>query len=183
MKFSDIKICCFDIDGTLTDGIYQITDKGDIVKSFYTRDFYGIEQLIRNGIKVVILSQSHDEVIYHQINRIVDHSILWEQAYEHDESLEVITCIDNKKEEIEKILEKENLSWSNVAYIGDAENDIESMEKALFVGCPFDAINEISKNLPSLSYLSSYVSKFPGGKGAVYDFSKYILKKIEEEEL
>lgn len=33
----DIKIICIDVDGTLTNGEYIISDKGDISKKFYKK--------------------------------------------------------------------------------------------------------------------------------------------------
>ncbi len=58
--YKEIGLVCFDIDGTLTDGVYQISDKRAVTKSFYTRDFYAIEQLLRAGLMVLIVTQSHD---------------------------------------------------------------------------------------------------------------------------
>ena len=64
----------------------------------------------------------------------------------------------------------ESFTWDNVAYMGDAENDIECMEKAHYTGCPSDAIEEVKEN-------SNYVSNYPGGKGCVYDFAMHILRE------
>jgi len=38
-RFKRIKIVAIDVDGTLTDGKYYISNKGEVSKSFYTRDF------------------------------------------------------------------------------------------------------------------------------------------------
>lgn len=173
--YQRIKVVVIDVDGVLTDGIYQISSIGNVIKSFYTRDFYGIERLMIKGIKVVILSQSHDRVISEQIDRICDHSHFWRCCYELVSTLLVYTEVEDKKGKVEEILNKYNWTWENVAYIGDAENDIESMKEAGFTACPVDAIPEVRE-------LSLYPSSFSGGKGAVYDFCNYILKKISEED-
>lgn len=167
-----INICFIDIDGVLTNGIYQISDRGIVTKSFYTRDFYGIEQLLKKGIKVIIISQSHDRVIYEQVDRIANHSVFWQNAYRNDYSLQIITKVDNKKEEVKKLLKEFELSWENVAYIGDAENDIECMGIAEVTGCPSDAICEIIDDV-------NFISQCPGGKGAVYEFCMDIVNGIE----
>lgn len=176
--YDDIKIVVMDVDGTLTDGIYQISDHrgGDsfVAKSFYTKDFYAIEQLLKNDIDVWIVTQSHDHVIEKQISRICCHSKFWTDMVAMDK-LKVKTAVDNKKEAIHaEILTRNDCGWHNVAYIGDAENDIECMKKALFTGCPFDAIEEVYEE-------SIYISDFPGGRGAVYDFCMNILKKRDKE--
>ena len=83
IRFNDIKICVFDLDGTLTDGTYQVFEDGGFSKTFYTRDFDAISQLLKNGIKVIIMTTSHDEVILQQIKRIRQHSsmaVLWRRS-------------------------------------------------------------------------------------------------------
>jgi len=167
--FEKIKIVVFDIDGCLTDGVYQISQSGEVTKSFYTRDFYAIEQLMRNNIKVMILSQSHDLVIHEQIKRILDHSDFWNQCFINN-ILVVKTEVDDKVREILTFGQKYSLQWRNIAYMGDAENDFECLKLAGFSGCPTDAIPEIRD-------IAMYPSDYKGGHGAVYDFCKYILKK------
>lgn len=174
--YKDIKVCCIDVDSTLTDGIYQISEqevgKGIVVKSFYTKDFYAIEQLLRNDISVFIITQSHDVVISRQIQRIASHSKLWSDCWA-DGQLKVMTAIENKKEAIHaEILTKNEWGWHNVAYMGDAENDIECIKKVVLSGCPSDAIEEVRD-------IATYISDSPGGKGAVYDFCMHILKYRE----
>ncbi len=173
--FADIKICFVDIDGCLTDGVYQISEDGDgeVTKSFYTRDFYGIEQLMKDDVKVVIISQSHDEVINTQIRRIRRHSEFWDDCYMGGVLLRVRTEIDNKKECVERFF-VEGLNWDNIAYIGDAENDLECIELAGFSGCPTDAV-------PYVRDKAMYPSDYYGGKGAVHDFCMHIIEKRNEE--
>ena len=171
--YTDIEIFICDVDGVLTDGVYQISNKGEITKSFYTRDFYGIEQLLRNGMRVVIISQSHDNVIFTQVNRICDHSEFWSTRYVEDGPLRIISGVNNKKVEIDSYLKKFNMTWDNVAYIGDAENDVECMKVAGVTCCPSDAIDEVYKH-------STWPSNFLGGKGAVYEFAMAIIEEKKE---
>lgn len=172
--YKEIEVVAIDIDGTLTDGVYQISGSGEVTKSFHTRDFYAIEQVLRAGITVWIVTQSHDHVIEKQVSRICGHSKFWTNMVAMDK-LKVKTAIDNKKEAIHaEILVKNELAWFKVAYIGDAENDIECMKKALFTGCPADAIEEVKEN-------SNYISDFYGGHGAVHDFCMYLLKQRDME--
>lgn len=178
--YDDIKIVAMDVDSTLTDGIYQISEQevghGIVTKSFYTRDFYAIEQLMRAGILVCIITQSHDKVIERQVQRIASHSDFWSGKWNSFNGLKVLTGINNKKKAIkDQVLMKSGFDWHNVAYIGDAENDVTCMKKALFTGCPADAIEEVKENV-------NYISEFPGGRGAVYDFCMHILKQRKNNE-
>ena len=172
MRFSDIKIVAIDCDGVLTDGVYQISESGEVTKSFFTRDFYAIEKIMEIGISVLIVTQSHDKVITEQVQRITSHSEKWHNAVKYKQ-LSIMCEVEDKEKEIESLL-GEGLSWDNVAYIGDAENDIKCMEKAVLSGCPSDAIDEVKE-------IATYPSVFSGGKGAVYDFCMYICKQNDME--
>lgn len=175
IRFSNIKVLVLDVDGTLTDGMYQISEEtGMVTKSFYTRDFYAIERLLRSGIVVFIVTQSHDKVIERQVGRISGHSDFWKECLNSGQ-LKVLTAVDNKKEAIHaEILKRNDWGWFHVAYMGDAENDLSPMKKALFTGCPADAIEEVRDN-------SNYISDFPGGRGAVYDFCMKIYNENDKE--
>jgi 3-deoxy-D-manno-octulosonate 8-phosphate phosphatase (KDO 8-P phosphatase) len=178
IKFSDIKVLVLDVDGTLTDGMYQISDErwhGStmVTKSFYTRDFSAIQKIAGIMRKIWIVTQSHDVVIAKQIRRICDHSDIWKTMVNY-ESLRVFAAIDDKEKLITQELAKIDLGWDNVAYMGDAENDLPPMKKSLFTGCPADAIEEVREN-------SNYISDFPGGRGAVYDFCMKIYNENDKE--
>ena len=174
MDYGKIKVVCIDVDGVLTDGIYQIFGHSRIIKSFYTRDFYGIQQLLENGLQVNIISQSHDKVIQQQVDRICSHSEIWKKHFIAC-NINVFTGSNNKKETIEKYIMKSGIEWGNIAYIGDAENDLECMKLAKYTACPADAVEQVIWN-------SNYVSAYKGGKGVVYDVCMYLLKNIKKEE-
>ncbi len=168
-----------DCDGVLTDGIYQISsvigeESPVVTKSFYTRDFYALQKIMERGISVVIATQSHDAVIIDQVNRISSHSDIWRDSF-NSGHLQVWTGIGNKIDAVHcHLLTRNDLGWHNVAYIGDAENDLACMKKSKWTGCPSDAIQSIKDN-------ANYISDYPGGKGAVYDFCMHILDRIEKE--
>ena len=177
IDFNNIYLIVVDLDGVLTDGIYQMSSDGIITKSFYTKDFYAIEKALESGIKIVIISQSHDDIIIKQINRICSHSDKWDNWVNNTKWLTVLTGIDNKKEKLEELLETNYmLNRDNVSYMGDSENDLGCMEVAGYTGCPADAIQIVKDN-------SNYISILPGGKGCVYEFIMYILDQqiIEKE--
>ena len=171
--FEKIKVVVFDVDGVLSDGKYVVSSDGTISKSFYTRDFYGMEQLFRNDIKVVIISRSKDGVILKKIHDLISNNHVWGEAYANM-NLNCYQDCRNKRDIINKYLIIQKLDWENVAYMGDAENDFECLKLAAFSGCPSDAIEEVKE-------LVQYPSDYKGGNGAVYDFCKYILKMKKEK--
>lgn len=174
--FEDIKVVITDIDGSLTDGTYRVSESGEFSKTFYTRDFDALAKLLKNNIKVIIISTSHDDVIHSQIQRICETSSmadLW-KAWISNGDLKVINKSGNKKKRLTDMLIDMKLGWWNAAYIGDAENDLECFDIAFYTGCPCDAIDDVKK-------VAFYKSKFSGGKGAVHDFCNYILSKKEKK--
>ena len=161
----NIKLFIVDLDGTLTNGLYHVSEKNGVSKSFYTRDFSAMEKLYNKNIIIMIITNSTDSVIYEKIKNI-------------NYCIYLSSGIKNKVEEIERFFfNHEGFGWENVAYIGDAENDIECVEKALFSCCPNDAIPEIKEKV-------DFVSTYNGGNDAVWEFVKEILKmkEIKNEE-
>jgi len=167
--YKEIDTVCIDIDGTLTDGTYQISQSGEVTKSFHTRDFYAIEQVLRYGLQVVIITQSHDQVIDEQLKRIMSHSEFWDWAVGN--KLLLWTAVENKVHAIEKMFRSGARGWDNIAYIGDAENDFHCIQYAGFSGCPTDAV-------PYIREEAMYPSDYKGGHGAVHDFCMHLLEKI-----
>ena len=69
--------------------------------------------------------------------------------------------------EARKLLKQLNLTYNNVAYIGDDINDLELLKKVGFSACPLDAEDIIKKNV-------MYISEKKGGSGVVRDvYNKY----------
>ena len=170
--YKEIKVLVLDVDGTLTDGIYQVDKNGDVTKSFYTRDFDAMTRIMRAGIKILIVTASHDQVIHKQVTRICSHSAEWERWY--NERLVISVGASCKGRVVKNFLQARNLEWSSVAYMGDAENDIDCMAQAGVTACPTDAIPQIRDDV-------TYPSDYYGGKGAVHDFCTYILEQKKKE--
>jgi len=147
-KLKSIKVFGVDVDGTLTDGTYHIDEAGHISKSFYTRDFYALNRLSQSGFTVLIITSAKDKVI---------------EAKCAGFDFLLYTGVQKKEEDIGRVLGKMKLKWDNLAFIGDAENDLEVMRLAGFTGCPLDAIPEVVE-------AANYQSVQSGGRGVVYDF-------------
>jgi len=171
INFKDIKVVVSDLDGTLTDGMYNVSTDGNIMKSFYTRDFYGLEQLMDQGIFVLIITASHDDCMSVRMNDLYRKSEKWKNFYINERFNFLKGASKEKVAVIEKFLSQHKFNWENVAYIGDSENDLECMKNSRVIGCPNDAIKSI-KELEGI-----YVSDYNGGKGAVYDFVMNFLEK------
>lgn len=150
-----IKMLVLDVDGTLTDGKIYIGDTGEIMKAFCAHDAVGVRKLSENDIIPVIITGRES-------------NITLIRAREMNVDL-IFQGVSNKLLKLEELMENYQLSFEEVAYIGDDENDLECMEKCGFCACPNNAMDVIKK-------LCSFVSKYNAGDGAVREIIEYILK-------
>ena len=154
----EIRMLVVDVDGTLTDGFYHVTDTGTLMKSFYTRDVWAIEELLKAGFRVMIITQASDNCVTQKFARMQIRRT----------ELSIVKGVEDKVKFIESILESRGFTWENVAYIGDAENDLECIKLAGWSTCPRDAVPIIKENV-------TFVCDADGGRGAVHEFANDIL--------
>lgn len=151
-----IKFVIFDFDGVFTDGKITFDNCGNIIKSYNVKDGMGINNLIKNNIKVGVVSG-------YKINNSQ------EKILKH---LDIKYVSFDTKDKLKKIKEWcicEELNLVNVAYMGDDINDIEIMNNIILSGCPKDSHNKILD-------ISKFISSKKGGQGCVREFCDYILE-------
>ena len=152
-----IKLVVFDFDGVFTDGMFNFDNNNNVNKSYNAKDAYSLNILKQNNIKCGIIT--NDKIVSikhapHIFDRLDKVSIGSENP-----KLDIIT----------EWIKEYNLSYKEVAYIGDDLPDIPILEKVGFSGCPNDAVEDV-KNI------SNYICKNDGGKGAVREFVDLIIK-------
>lgn len=143
-----------DVDGVLTDGGRYYSNKGEILKKFHVRDGMGVNLLLRNGIKTVIMTKEK--------SRIVEK---W--AKEMNVSF-VYSGVLKKELALDKVCKKYNLASKEIAYVGDDVNDLELMKMAGFSATPRDGIDNAKQCV-------DYICKSKGGEGAFREFADLIL--------
>lgn len=155
-----IKLLIMDVDGTLTDGKIYIGPEGEAFKAFNIKDGYGIAHLLPDLlIKPIIITGRKSKIVE---NRCLELCIS-----------DVFQGVDDKVCKLCEVIAENHVTYDQVAYIGDDDNDLESMKKIKvgggIVACPFDAS-------PNVLEIADYVSVKCGGDGAVRDFIEHILK-------
>lgn len=155
-----IKLLLCDVDGTLTDGVYQMGEDGSLVKGFFSRDFHGLYMLHETGVKVGILTYSRDGVIEEQCRRAA-------------KFVDVMVGAKNKLNTVyRKYVRSGDLTWDEIAFIGDDVVDSDLLGEVGLPGCPGDAYSGVTELVMELD--DGFVSKFNSGRGAVRDFTDYI---------
>jgi 3-deoxy-D-manno-octulosonate 8-phosphate phosphatase (KDO 8-P phosphatase) len=66
-------------------------------------------------------------------------------------------------------MERLQLQWQEIAYIGDDVNDLEVMGKAGLTACPADA-------MPQVSEIVHYRCGNKGGYGAFREFAEWLIE-------
>ncbi len=162
-KAEKIKFLLLDVDGVLTDGKIIIDENGREIKNFYVLDGMGIKLLQKIGVEVGIISGRFSLVVEYRAKEL---------------GIEVLIQGELKKlSAYEKILKDKKLKDEEIAYVGDDWVDLPILKRAgLAIGVP-------NAWYPVNEYVD-YITKNPGGKGAVREVCDLILKaKGKWEEL
>jgi 3-deoxy-D-manno-octulosonate 8-phosphate phosphatase (KDO 8-P phosphatase) len=158
-----IKLIVLDVDGTLTNGKIIYTSNGDEIKNFDVKDGLAIATWTKRlGKKAAIITGRTSKLVEKRASDLgITH---------------LYQGIHNKQEILEKILKEENLTWAEVATIGDDLNDLKMSKKANISFAPNDASLYLKDKV-------NIVCKSNGGDGAVREMVEYICKYdgIEED--
>lgn len=153
----DIRFLVLDVDGVMTDAGMYFAESGDEFKKFNAKDGIAIKKLAKQDIQVGFLSSGFKKGI---INRRAE---LLGVKY-------VSVGTEKKIDTLEGWLKEMNLSYDQMAYIGDDINDLDIMKKAGMSACPADAVNEIRE-------ISDVVLGRKGGDACVREFADRFLMK------
>lgn len=151
-----IKLAAFDVDGVLTDGSLTFDENGHEYKTFNAKDGQGIVNLNKAGIITAIITARNNGTVEHRARNL--------------NITELHQGAKNKIKTLEEIMAKYNITFEEIAYMGDDLPDICILEKVALKGCPNDAVDEVKA-------IANFVSSKNGGRGAVREFCDYILKK------
>ena len=162
MDLSKIKLLALDVDGVLTDGSLTFAEDGTEYKTFNAKDGQGIVCLNNAGFITAIITARQNGTVEHRAKNL--------------KITELHQGVKFKLPVLEEILNKYNLSFENVAYMGDDLPDICIMEKVGLPCCPNDAVEEVQK-------VCKFKSKYDGGRGAVRELCNLILKANNIEPL
>lgn len=155
---SKIKMLVMDVDGTLTDGKIYVGDNGEVFKAFNVKDGYRLININNYNIVPVIITGKTSEILS---KRAAELKI--EEVYQG---------IENKLEVLDEIINRYQLTYENVAYIGDDVNDLDCMNVCYLKACPADAIGEVIE-------VVDYVCNVNGGNGAVREFIDLIVRGLD----
>jgi len=145
----------FDYDGVITDGGIITTNDGEPLRISNVKDGYALQLAKKKGYRIAVISGARSASMAHRLNAL--------------QITDVFLGVARKREVYQQYVESNNLSNSEVLFMGDDIPDYEVMQIAGVSACPADAAEEIR-------LVASYISHFPGGKGCVRDVIEQVLK-------
>lgn len=154
-----IKLVAFDVDGVLTDGSLTFDEDGREYKTFNAKDGQGIVNINKAGIITAIITARDNGTVYHRAQNLRIH--------------ELRMGVKNKIETLKEIMRKYNISFEEIAYMGDDLPDICILKEVKLAACPADAVDEVKA-------VANFISSKNGGRGAVRELCDKIIKEMEQ---
>ena len=155
-RLKRIKLFLCDVDGVMTDGAVFIGGAREI-KRFNIRDGLGLIFLRRAGFKVGWVSARPSPVTEARAAEL-EIDFLVQQG---DRT--------GKTGAVEKLLQRTNLDWDAVCFVGDDVVDLGPLRRAGFAVAVADA-------RPDVKTAAHYVTRAPGGHGAIREVVEMILR-------
>ena len=153
-KAKNIRIVIFDVDGVLTDGSLYLTDAGEEIKAFNSRDGHGMKMLKASGIELAIITARESRSVRLQAENL-NISLLYQGE-------------KNKLKVFESLITKLGLGKSSCAYVGDDLIDLPVMTRCGLSICVPSAPALVKKH-------AHYVTNSEGGHGAVREVCELIM--------
>ena len=151
----NIKTFIFDVDGVLTDGKILITNEGELLRSFDTKDGYAMKCALVQGYKIAIITGGRNHGVEERFKELGVYDIYMGAHY--------------KLDAFQDLLDNYDLDPETILYIGDDVPDIPVMEKVGLGCCPADAVSDIKA-------MADYVSHKNGGEGCVRELIEQVLR-------
>jgi 3-deoxy-D-manno-octulosonate 8-phosphate phosphatase (KDO 8-P phosphatase) len=150
-----VKVMIFDVDGVLTDGSLTYGPDGEVTKTFYVLDGLGIQLLNRTGVQTAIISARTSPIV---IRRAADLGITHVFQGQHDKRLAFA-----------ELLNKTGVTAEACGYIGDDVIDLPLFTRVGF------AVT-VPSGHPEVQHRAHYVTKNPGGRGAVREVCDMVMR-------
>jgi 3-deoxy-D-manno-octulosonate 8-phosphate phosphatase (KDO 8-P phosphatase) len=154
-RLRSVRLLCLDVDGVLTDGNLYWSPGGIWSQRFSVRDGYGIKLLQDAGVEVAILSggdvrSGRDRAVSLGITRAA-------------------FGVADKLAAFKDLIGGVGVTPAQCAFIGDELVDIPVLQVVGFSATVPDAVDEVRA-------VAQYVTKRPGGDGAVREICDLIRK-------
>jgi 3-deoxy-D-manno-octulosonate 8-phosphate phosphatase (KDO 8-P phosphatase) len=151
----NIELILSDVDGVLTDGGIVYDNQGIESKTFHVRDGLGIRLWQRAGYKFGILTARTSHIVKLRAGELNVEFV--RQGFE------------DKLPAAHEIIKEAGLEPAQVCFIGDDLADLPVLRHVGLAATVADGVSEVRA-------AAQYVTKLPGGQGAVREVIEMLLK-------
>jgi len=155
MKISidEIDALIFDFDGVLTNNLVHLDQEGKEWVSCSRADGLAFDVLRKLNKTAYILSTEKNPVVTARANKL---------------KIKALQGVDNKVDEIKRLVKEGDLNIEKILYVGNDLNDYHAMKMCGYSICPSDSHERIKK-------LASVTLKSYGGNGVVRELLEDVL--------
>ncbi|MFB0904095.1 MAG: HAD hydrolase family protein [Nonlabens sp.] len=144
-----------DVDGVFTDGCIYYGADGEMMKKFDMRDGMGLEILRQYGVEVMVMTSENSQIVASRMKKLkID---------------DVYLGVKDKYSLLSRIVSDRNLSFSQIAYMGDDVNDLANMCAAGWSLAPANATQPIKNH-------ADVILQNDSANGAIREATEFIIK-------
>lgn len=152
-RAAKIRLACFDVDGTLTDGRLYLDDAGRESKAFHVHDGQGLSLLRRSGVAIAFITARAGNVAERRGAEL---------------GAEVCVGVKDKYACVEGIRARLGIAADEVAFMGDDVADLSALGAAGLSVAPANAHAWIAARV-------HWRTTARGGEGAAREFCDLLL--------
>ena len=154
-KQDRINYLVLDVDGVFTDGCVYYDANGELTKKFDMRDGMGLEILRQHGVEVVVVTSENSKLVQKRMEKL---------QIKH-----VFLGIKDKYSFIQHFMQEQNISWSNLAYVGDDVNDLACLCTVGWSFSPNNATTTVKQHVDTVLNKNS-------ADGAIREDCEWIMR-------
>lgn len=149
-----VRLACFDIDGTLTDGRLVFDSDGQELKAFHAHDGLGLVLLRKAGVEVAFITARASTIV--------------ERRGAELGLTEVHTAVKDKLARVSDIAQRLGIRMDEVSFMGDDLPDLPAMQQVGFAVAPISAH-------PWIRDRAHWCTSVAAGAGAARQFCDLLL--------
>jgi len=150
-----VRLLVTDVDGVLTDGRMVLSERGDELKSFHSRDGVAVALAKRGGLRTAFVTGEKSTVVQARADKLGVDAVVLEAR--------------RKGEVLEDLCAQFGISLDASAYIGDDLLDVPALQRAGLAIAVADAPREVTE-------VAHFVTRARGGQGALRECVELILR-------
>lgn len=152
-RASRIRLACFDVDGTLTDGRLYFDSEGRELKAFHVQDGLGLASLRRAGVRVVFITARGGTVAERRGKEL---------------GVEVHVGVKDKLAKVQELCSEMSIGLEAVAFMGDDLPDLSCFKVVGLAIAPANAH-------PWTAKYAHWHTQARGGEGAAREACDLLL--------